>query len=341
MRSLGRAWLAVWVVRVPFQDREAIPCSSRSPAAAIRDVFDACRDRLRLVVLNACLTSELAAAITQYVDCVVGMSTEVGDLDARVFAEEFYGALGYGRNVATAFKQAKVAVRLRNLPDHAVPQLLHRPGVQPDQISFAPTRSYVGRMGLMRMLVAVALMLAWVVILPRRDFAQTVFVHGPGGRQDLVLRGTGKLWLDLGREREEAFIDERGAAYFPSIAAVFRGRGVPVLLQADWWRLRDTQAVCILNGEAAYLALEPLEAVITGTVLRPGGVKGLAGVRVSIGAHRAISDEQGRFRILLPAGEVEGELDLVASLPGHRDHRSSVRPRGGPIKFILEPLPGP
>jgi putative endonuclease len=88
------------------------------------------------VVLNACLSADQAAAITRHIECAVGMSAEIGDLDARVFAAQFYSALGYGRDVAAAFEQAKAAVHLQNLPDHAVPRLMSREGMSAAEIRF-------------------------------------------------------------------------------------------------------------------------------------------------------------------------------------------------------------
>ena len=54
-------------------------------------------------MLNACYSEAQAQAIAKHIDCVVGMTTAVGDDAAIDFATAFYRALGYGRDVQTAF----------------------------------------------------------------------------------------------------------------------------------------------------------------------------------------------------------------------------------------------
>ena len=54
------------------------------------------RDNIRCVVLNACYSEAQAQAIAEAIDCVVGMTSAVGDDAAIEFATAFYRALGYG-----------------------------------------------------------------------------------------------------------------------------------------------------------------------------------------------------------------------------------------------------
>lgn len=57
---------------------------------------------VRCVVLNACFSDALAAALTQVVPCVVGMTNEVEDSAAIAFSAGFYRALADGADVAQA-----------------------------------------------------------------------------------------------------------------------------------------------------------------------------------------------------------------------------------------------
>lgn len=92
------------------------------------------KNRIKLVFLNACYSEKQAKAISQYVDCVVGMSTSVTDDAARIFAESFYQAIGYGKSIKTAFDLGCNKVSRLNIPEEHTPKLLHRPQLDPSTI---------------------------------------------------------------------------------------------------------------------------------------------------------------------------------------------------------------
>jgi hypothetical protein len=93
---------------------------------ALKELFSILKENLRLVVLNACYSQQQAKAIAEVVDCVIGMSTAIGDQAAIQFASEFYQGLGYGRDVQTAFKLGRVRIDLANLEEQNTPQLIAR-----------------------------------------------------------------------------------------------------------------------------------------------------------------------------------------------------------------------
>jgi hypothetical protein len=109
---------------------------SRKPVskAALAHLFRTLKDNLRLVVLNACFSRAQAEAITQVIDCVVGMNQAVGDAAAITFAASFYRAIGFGRSVANAFSLGTGALLLEGIPEEGTPELVARQGVDPDQI---------------------------------------------------------------------------------------------------------------------------------------------------------------------------------------------------------------
>jgi hypothetical protein len=94
---------------------------------ALTRLFGLFRGDIHTVVLNACYSQIQAEAIATQIDCVIGMSTAVGDDAARVFAAAFYRALGYGRAVREAFDQGCIAIQLANLGEEHTPQFLTRP----------------------------------------------------------------------------------------------------------------------------------------------------------------------------------------------------------------------
>jgi formylglycine-generating enzyme required for sulfatase activity len=74
---------------------------------------------VRVVVLNACHTGELARQLSDHIDIVVGMRGELRDSSAKAFAEALYLTLGNGRSLAEAFEFAREQVRQRQGEDLA------------------------------------------------------------------------------------------------------------------------------------------------------------------------------------------------------------------------------
>lgn len=109
-------------------------------AAVLADAFHAAGSSVRLVVLNACYSEAQADALAGHVDCVVGMGDTVRDATARIFAIGFYGGLGAGESIMSAYKQACAAIALEGLggADHAC--LRVRDGVDPDDLILATSR---------------------------------------------------------------------------------------------------------------------------------------------------------------------------------------------------------
>jgi hypothetical protein len=103
---------------------------SVSPAA-LAGLLRVLRDRIRVVSFNACHSLELAEAVAQEIECVIGMGDAISDEAARVFAASFYRGLGFGRSVGEAFELGRAALLLEGISEDRTPQLLTRPGVDP------------------------------------------------------------------------------------------------------------------------------------------------------------------------------------------------------------------
>lgn len=95
-------------------------------ANALTRLFSVLKDNIRCVVLNACYSEKQARAIAQSIDFVVGMSRAIGDSDAISFATAFYQALGFGRDMKTAFESGCLQLGLENSNDQDTPKLLSR-----------------------------------------------------------------------------------------------------------------------------------------------------------------------------------------------------------------------
>ena len=86
-------------------------------------------DRVRFMFFNACFSSEQAEEIVKYVDAAIGMTDSIGDEAARVFASNFYSAVGFGKNIKVAYEQARAALMLEDIPEENTPVLYVRDGL--------------------------------------------------------------------------------------------------------------------------------------------------------------------------------------------------------------------
>jgi CHAT domain-containing protein len=102
---------------------------------ALGKLFSVLKDDIRCVVLNACYSAKQASAIAKHIDCVVGMSRAVSDVAAIQFSTAFYRALGFGRDVRTAFELGCSQIDLAGLDEHDTPQLLAR-NMKPEELKF-------------------------------------------------------------------------------------------------------------------------------------------------------------------------------------------------------------
>jgi hypothetical protein len=93
---------------------------------ALSQLFSVLKDNIKCVVLNACYTEPQARAIAENIDYVIGMSNAIGDVAAINFATAFYQAIGYGKDIKTAFELACVQIDLAGLDDQDIPKLLTR-----------------------------------------------------------------------------------------------------------------------------------------------------------------------------------------------------------------------
>lgn len=111
-------------------DGRSMPIST----TAIRKLFTTFRDNIRVVILDACYSESQAEAISEVIDCVIGMEGTIGERAATIFFGSFYRAIGFGRSVQEAFDQGIVALLLEGIPEETTPKLLARQGVDPRKV---------------------------------------------------------------------------------------------------------------------------------------------------------------------------------------------------------------
>ena len=91
-------------------------------------------DKVRLVFFNSCFSFGQAEAIVEHIEAAIGMNTSIGDEAARVFAAQFYSAIGFGLNLEKAFQQAKAALLLEDIPEENTPELYIKEGLMAEDI---------------------------------------------------------------------------------------------------------------------------------------------------------------------------------------------------------------
>jgi hypothetical protein len=99
---------------------------------AVVQLMKASSGDIRLVFFNTCYSHNQAQAVTEHVEAAIGMKTSIGDAAARVFASQFYSAIGFGLSVQKAFEQARALVMMEGIPESDTPELFLRTGLTAD-----------------------------------------------------------------------------------------------------------------------------------------------------------------------------------------------------------------
>lgn len=111
----------------------------RVTAEALVSLFQLLRETVRCLVLNACHSDVQAKALSSHLDCVIGMSTSVGDGAAIAFSSAFYQALASGESVNTAFEFGCNQIQLEDLGEDLTPTLYVKDGLKPLRFVSEPT----------------------------------------------------------------------------------------------------------------------------------------------------------------------------------------------------------
>jgi hypothetical protein len=180
----------------------------------------------------------------------------------------------------------------------------------------------------------------YLVPAPARRFDFTVFLHGPAGRQAVVLRDNGKLSLDLGADRRKESVGDKGEVRFVGIPADMRGRKVPMTLEADRFELSDPNLLVPLDDETFYAAVRPKQLKLSGTIVdafdRP-----IAQARVRIAAATSSTDQDGQFELVVPADLADSERTVTIVAAGYETWSAQASPGGNPLRVRLAPLTPP
>lgn len=100
---------------------------------AMEQLIAACSASIQLVFFNTCYSNSQAELAVKHVPAAIGMNTSIGDDAARIFASQFYSAIGFGKSLKVAFDQAKAALMVENIPQEDIPELFMANGLESEE----------------------------------------------------------------------------------------------------------------------------------------------------------------------------------------------------------------
>ena len=167
----------------------------------------------------------------------------------------------------------------------------------------------------------------------------TVYVHGEGGPQDIVLRNSGRVVLKLGPAPQSESIGENGQALFPAVPSDFRGRQVEAWVESDTYVSPGINVT--LDGTSLDLQVKKKvqHFKLAGTVLDSSG-KSLAGVRIAVPEYKAETqtNKDGWYELRIDTDE-QRLVDLVAQKQDYETARFSSTLGDSGFNFVLKRSP--
>lgn len=97
----------------------------------------------RLLLMNACKSLAGVDLLLEAVPIVIGITDEIEDGAAAIFAVQFYSAIANGQPVGHAFRQGQTAIRHNLLSDEQadLPVLAHRADIDPNSVRLVASQS--------------------------------------------------------------------------------------------------------------------------------------------------------------------------------------------------------
>lgn len=116
-----------------FERNDDSPHAGQAVSAkAFARVIEASGDLPLLIVLNACNSAaQIGALVESFVPFAIGMSNEIADGDAIVYAAQLYASIANGQSIHASHLFGQAALELAGLEGAELPTLAHAPDVDP------------------------------------------------------------------------------------------------------------------------------------------------------------------------------------------------------------------
>ena len=174
---------------------------------------------------------------------------------------------------------------------------------------------------------------------PPSTFPLTVYVHGEAGRNDLVLRNSGRVFVDLDGDRQSRSIGENGEAYFPAIPDRFRGQEVPIWVDAKGFESTVANQKERVDGASLYLPVRRKSGHVSGRVQDQDG-NPIANAELSrSGCVTVIRTRPAILSSIIPGEKLAQEMDLQAVAHGYKTQRYKVVPDANELTITLPTAP--
>ena len=173
----------------------------------------------------------------------------------------------------------------------------------------------MGRVGAQRPPVIFCLVVgAGIYFSPsQRPFGLSVFVHGPGGPQDLILSNRGRS-PSTSAPTGEWNKSEKGYALFAGIPPEYRGKDIPVSVIADGFE-RTNGSSLHLTGESLYVPVRKQGALLSGVLVNEARDP-VPNATVHVAGQTTKPDEDGRLKLPIPGELVNEEMTLDVRADG-------------------------
>lgn len=178
--------------------------------------------------------------------------------------------------------------------------------------------------------------------LKEKNLTLTVFVHGPGGKQDAINNIAGKVVIDIGNKRESREIGKDGSATFLELPSSYRNQSVNIMVQQPGYEMAQSQQKHVLADTPVYITLQKDNSLgkLSGVVKNAAGTLPIVGAEVYIGNDTLLlTNAIGAFEILLPEKmRVAGSntpYRLVVKKAGYTWKEELYHPGSNPIEIRL------
>lgn len=166
-----------------------------------------------------------------------------------------------------------------------------------------------------------------VLVPSATPFPLGIYVHGPGGYQDVVMQNSGEVLLDLD-ERVARQIGNNGQAVFPAIPPRFLGQEVQVLIQSDAYELAHPEHKIRLIPPIVYLEVRLQKGHIA-LFVHDKNYNPIAGAQIRIEEDTlGRTDADGNFHKDFPLQSAHGTPLLHVSAQGYKSKQYTINPTG-------------